>query len=50
MLVLDPTTGKHLGIFFSSAYVPTSYASETDLSDLEDLLASAISHRNSQTW
>jgi len=45
MLVLDSTTGKHLGIFMISAYAPTSDASETDHSDFEDSLSSAISRR-----
>jgi len=43
MLVLDPTTGKHIGTFMISTYAPTFDASETDHPDFEDSLSSAIS-------
>ena len=38
MLVLDLTTGKHLGIFMVSAYSPSSDASENDQLDFENVL------------
>ena len=44
-LRIDSTTDKHLGTFRISTYAPTSDASETDHSDYEDSLSSAISRR-----
>ena len=45
MIVTDSTSGKHLGIFFISAYEPTSDASETLKSQFEDALTTAINRR-----
>ena len=46
LLVTDPTSGKHLGIFIISAYAPTADASDTLKSEFEDTLANAINRRS----
>jgi hypothetical protein len=46
MLVIDPTTGKRLGLFMISAYAPSSDASANDQLLFENVLSSAISRRN----
>jgi hypothetical protein len=46
LLVIDPTSGKHLGIVYIFAYAPTSDASETLKSEFKDILANAINRRS----
>jgi hypothetical protein len=43
MLVLAPTTDKHLGLFMISAYAPSFDASKNDQLDFENVLPSAFS-------
>jgi hypothetical protein len=45
MRVIDPTTGKRLGIYMISAYAPTSDALENIKLEFEDSLANSISRR-----
>ena len=44
--VINPTKGKHLGIYMISAYSPTSYALEDIKLEFEDSLATSISRRH----
>ena len=46
MRVIDPTTGKHLGIYMISAYAPASDASEDIKLEFEDSLVTSISRRH----
>ena len=46
LLVIYPTTGKHLGIYVVSAYAPTSNASQDNKLEFEDSLATSICRRH----
>jgi len=46
MVVIDPTTGKHIDIYVVSAYAPTSHASEDTKLEFKDSLATSISRRH----
>ena len=46
LLVTDPNSGKHLGIFIISAYASTAEASETLKSKFEDIMVNAINRRS----
>ncbi len=50
MIVTDPTSGKHLGIFMISAYAPTSDSSKTLKSEFEDALTTAINRRTARDF